>query len=310
MLLNYSKDKKMKVFIATLVFFLLAINLNGQNKENTKYYYDAEVSHFFIGTNYISDAVFMGRKDADPAPYLFTTVGYQDKSGFYGNGSFSYLLKSDEQTIDLYLLTAGYNYYENNLYGDISFTAYFFNDDSYNVISKVVSDISAQFQYEFSFANLGLAASVYFIEDSGSDLIFAPEISKDFVSDNSDFQFSPSLSVNFGSQNFYQEYYSYSYIRKQKQGSGSGSGNGSGSGATGGTTETITEVVIEESDKFGIMAYELSLPMWYSFDSFTISLNPMLIFPVNESNIVIDDTIKKESLDTSFVMMLGLKYKF
>ena len=92
--------------------------------------------------NFINDAVFMGRKDSIATPYLYPSILYHNKSGLYASGSFSYLTKSSESRIDLFLITAGYDFSIKKLTGDISFTKYFFNDDSYNVISEVEADLN------------------------------------------------------------------------------------------------------------------------------------------------------------------------
>lgn len=305
-----------KIYCFIIICFLVGYNLNGQNKENSKKFIDSNKSYFSISTNYNNDAVFMGRKDSVAAPYLFTTLSYQNKNGIYASGSFSYLTKSDSDKIDLYLLSAGYNFYNNNWFGDISVSSYFFSDNSYNVASQINADLTALLQYEFKFIHLGLNTVIYF-SDNNSDFFLSPQLSYDFISKNRKFQFSPVFSMDFGSQNFYQEYYTYSYIRKNK-GSGSGSGNdgsgtgfGSGSGGSSGTTEeVVTNVVLTESEKFNLMNYEISLPIWYSENSFTISFIPTFSFPQNGATIVIDESIDKEELDNTFYWLIGFKYKF
>ena len=126
----------------------------GQNEEE-KSYISAEL-------NYISDAVFMGRKDSVTAPYLYPSIVYHHKSGFYAKGSFSYLTKPDDSRIDLFLLSSGIDFTWNKLFGDFSVTKYFFNEKSYNVISDVTADITADFIYDFDVLNVEMAASTYF----------------------------------------------------------------------------------------------------------------------------------------------------
>lgn len=232
-------------FTIVVLFILFYSEAIGQNEDK---------SYIKTGLNYISDAIFMGRKDSIAAPYLYPTITYHHKSGFYGNGSFSYLTKSNQSRIDLFLLTAGFDFTKNKLSGDFSATKYFFNDDSYNVISEVTADISANLSYDFDILNLSVAASNYFSTNENSDFFLSSEISHDFLTTDYKFQISPTVGVYFGSQNFYEEYYITKQVRIN---AGQGPGQGSG-----GTTETVTEVVIEESENFNLMAIELSLPMW------------------------------------------------
>jgi len=281
---------------ALLLFYLLSAPAFGQDKIGT----NQNNSNLTIAINYISDAVFMGRKDSISAPYLYPSILYHHKSGLYVKGSLSYLTKSNENRIDLYLLTTGFDFNFEKFYGDISATKYFFNDNSYTVISKVDADITASFLYDFKIINISLAASSYFSKNSNFDFFLSSEISHDFITSDKSFQISPTAGIYFGSQNFYEEYYS-----NNRFGSRSGHGYGSDN-----NIEITTEVVIQESENFDIMAIEFSLPMWYTDKSFTFLFLPALVIPQNEATITVDETIFKENLKETFYWMIGVNYKF
>ena len=293
------------IAIKFIVFTLLVMFTNtviSQNKsldgQITK---DKDSSYTTIALIYISDAIYMGRKDSISAPYLYPSITYHHKSGFYASGSFSYLTKSDQSRIDLFLITAGYDFTVKKISGDISATKYFFNEDSYNVISEVEADLTAAISYDFDVINLGLSSSIYFNNGSSSDFFLSSEISHDFISSNNKFQISPTAGIYLGSQNFYEEYYMTSRFGNDGRGQGQGSG---------GTTETITTVSIEESEKFNLMAIEFSLPMWYVHKQFTASFLPMFVLPQSEATIIADDTLVEEKLDDTFYWMIGLSYTF
>jgi hypothetical protein len=292
-----------KFKIATLLlFFLFTVNVFGQ-EENSPNQNDS--SYLSAAVNFISDAVFMGRKDSISSPYLYPSLLYHHKSGLYAKGSLSYLTKSDESRIDLYLLTAGIDFNIKNFYGDISATKYFFNDKSYTVISGVEADITASLLYDFKIVDVSLAASSYFSKNSTTDFFLSSEISHDFTTSDKAFQISPTAGVYLGSQNFYEQYYIYNRF-----GSRSGSGQGNGPGGGGGEPIITTEIVLEESEKFGVMAYEFSLPMWYTNNSFTFSFLPVLAIPQNEATITVDGIVSKEELDETFYLMVGIAYRF
>ena len=48
------------------------------------------------------------------------------------------------------------------------------------------------------------------------------------------------------------------------------------------------------------MAIELILPIWYVHKSFAFLFAPNLVLPQNESELIIDDLLVKEDLDTTF----------
>ena len=83
-------------------------------------------------------------------------------------GSFSYLTKSAQSRIDLFLGSIGYDFNSKKLSGDFSNTKYFFKTDSYNVISEVDADISASLKYDFDLLYLS-ASSTFFIDKSRSE---------------------------------------------------------------------------------------------------------------------------------------------
>jgi len=301
LILKLATMKNIKVkFLIIMLFFLFNGILFGQSKKSS--IKDIKGSFVSARVNYISDAVFLGRKDSIEAPYLYPSITYHHKSGFYTEGSFSYLTKSNESRIDLFLITAGLDFEVDKFSGDISGTKYFFNNDSYNVISEVQADLTAKFNYDFNIVNLSLIASTYFSKNSNSDFFLSSEISHDFISSDTKFQISPTAGIYFGTQNFYEDY----YIQRQITKSGGGTGSGSGMGGD----NVITKLSIQESEKFNLMAYELSLPMWYTNNSFTISFLPALVFPQSEANIIDGETVVKENLDETFYWMVGLSYQF
>ena len=81
--------------------------------------------------------------------------------------------RQDQNRIDLFLISGGYQFSSIKFDGDISITKYFSNDDSYNVISEVEADITGLFSYDFEVLNLALASSVYFNSNSSSDYLLA-----------------------------------------------------------------------------------------------------------------------------------------
>ena len=297
--------KNLRFILAIIMMSFLFSNISiGQTDSLATQKLKNKESYLSADINYISDAVFMGRKDSITAPYLYPSMTYHHKSGFYGTGSFSYLTKSDQSRIDLFLITAGFDFTANKLMGDFSLTKYFFNDESYNVISEVEADLTASLTYDFDIVNLMVAASTYFNKNSSSDFFLSSEVSHDFITSDQKFQISPTVGAYLGSQNFYEEYYINNRI-----GSDRGSGNGQGSGS-GSTTETITTISIQESEKFNLMAVEFSLPMWYTEKSFTISFLPALVVPQSKANIIVDEVLVQEDLKETFYWMVGLSYQF
>ena len=267
-------------------------------------------SYVSIAVNFMNDAVYLGRKDSISAPYLYPSITYFNKTGLYATGSFSFLTKSNESRIDLFLGTIGYEINSKKFSSDISFTKYFFNTDSYNVISEVEADLTGTLGYDFDVFNLNLSLTNFFNENSTSDIFLSSEISHDFVSTDRKFQISPTMGIFLGSQNFYKEYYIYNRFGSERS-TGSGQGSGQGTGSTADPIETTTTtVVLEESEKFDLMAVEFSIPIWYMAKPFTVSFLPVLVVPQNPATLTVDSAIYEEDLENTFYWMVGLSYRF
>lgn len=295
---------KISILLVFLICNYLAFTQNTSDSKNE--INNNEKSYFSLGLNFINDAVYLGRKDSISAPYLYPQLSYFNKSGFYVTGSFSYLTKSNQSRIDLFLGTVGYEFTSDKFRGDLSLTKYFFNDDSYNVISEVEADLTARVGYDFEVIDIAVSLSTFFNNGSGSDFFLSSELSHNFLNENGDFQISPTVGIFFGSQNFYEQYYI-----NNRFGNGRGQGSGSGQGqSTGGGTSTSTSVVLNESEKFGLMALEFSAPIWYVVKPFTFMFLPVFVIPQNPATLTVDSTMYEEELENTFYFMVGINYKF
>lgn len=301
---NYKLSSLLLILICNYTVF-------GQNTSDSVEQSQMEdPSYVSIAVNFMNDAVYLGRKDSISAPYLYPSITYFNKTGLYATGSFSFLTKSNESRIDLFLGTIGYEINSNKFSGDISFTKYFFNTDSYNVISEVEADLTATLGYDFDVFNLNLSLTNFFNKNSTSDIFLSSEISHDFVSTDRKFQISPTMGIFLGSQNFYKEYYIYNRFGSERS-TGSGQGSGQGTGSTADPIETTTTtVVLEESEKFDLMAVEFSIPIWYMAKPFTVSFLPVLVVPQNPATLTVDSAIYEEDLENTFYWMVGLSYRF
>ncbi|PWL37626.1 hypothetical protein DKG77_15110 [Flagellimonas aquimarina] len=259
-------------------------------------------SYILTDVSYINDAIFMGRRDSIAAPYIFPSIGYYDKSGFFVDASASYLVGSEENRVDLVLANLGYLTQGEKLGGGISGTAYFFNEDSYNVQSEIIADISGFLSYNFKVLEISLMASTYFNDGSSADIFTGLMLDRIFYSNDQNFLIDPTISIYGGSQYFYQEYYLTSRLGNRK-------GQGQGQG-TGGTNTAATMVEIEEASEFNILNVELSLPVQYHHKQFIFSFAPTLALPQSSATITTEDSVITEDLESVFYFSAGISYWF
>jgi hypothetical protein len=261
-------------------------------------------SYATAGISYISNIVFAGRKDSVAVPYISPSIAYYHKSGFYSSGSLSYLSSATESRVDLFTLTAGFTYEKKEFIAEINATKYFFSDKSSNVQSQISGYAGAYAGYNFkNIITLFTDASVTF--SSKPDIFWGTEASHSFYADKDRLKISPSAYINFGTQNYYNEYYSY---RTHSTGGNGGGTNGNGQGS--GSTQTTATVSVTESKKFQLLNYELSLPVAYWFGNFKLFATPVYAIPVNPSAITVNGFTTKETLSNTFYWQAGVEYSF
>lgn len=290
--------KKIVSCILSMTFSFFAVT--AQNNENTVKELSAkENSYILTDVSFISDAVFMGRKDSIAAPYLLPSIGYYDKSGIFLDVSASYLTSSNESRVDLFLLSAGYLFNSKNWSGGIAGNGYFFNQDSYNVQSEMTAGITGLLSYDLKVFEASLAASSFFSTDSNTDIFAELTVGRTFYAAEKSFLIKPSVSVGAGTQNFYEAYYQSSRLGNRKDHS------------TGNQNQSISNnIVINEATQFNILNIELSIPLQYYYKSFIFSVIPVVAFPQSSATITTDDAVISEDLESTFYLSAGISYWF
>ncbi len=263
----------------------------------------------------------MGRADSAKAPYVIPSISYYHKSGLFLSGYISYLTASDQKRVDVYTLAAGYDYFGEKVLAGISMSQYFFNDSSYAVQAEMNTYLSAYAGYDFKWFMLVADASLGM--SSKLDVFLGGEISRSFYLLHDRLRITPSFYTNWGTQNYYNEYYSERSIitgssSSQNNGGsqgGQGQGTGTGNGNTGGTTTTttyttttITEVTTLESEKFQLLDYEFALQASYRLKQFRFLASGTVLLPVNPSTIVTDQGTYEEDLNTGLLWSAGIRY--
>ena len=290
----------MKRFLPILLLLLTCTGTELYAQKTSKESSNTEESYFLVDLSYMNDAVFMGRRDSIAAPYVLPSIGYYDKSGLFLDVSASYLTSSDEQRVDLFLATAGYLFDANKWSGGVSGTAYFYNEDSYNVQSEVVADITGILSYNLKAVEVSAYASSYFNNSGSPDIFLGLLMDRTFYAFNRSLLITPRASLFAGSQYFYQEYYSTSRLGNRK-----GQGKGTGS-----TEPMQTTVEIAEASEFNLLNLELGIPLQYHHNHFIFSFTPVWAFPQNSATLTTADGVFEEELDNVFYWSAGISYWF
>lgn len=254
-----------------------------------------------VSLSYSSDFAYAGRKDSIALPYGLLSLGYYHKSGWFAQGFLSYLTASKEKRVDMGGLTAGYIYLPGRFYGGISGTAWFYNDSSYSVQSETGGNIYAFAGYDFHVIDLSIDATTLF--GGSMDFLSGIELSRMFFMANDQFKLTPTIYTQFGTQNYYSEYYTYRRSGSSHRGRGPGGGGMGGSGNEG----TMGN---QEATKFQLLAFEFSLPAMYSAGKFRFYFIPTYIIPQSPSTLTTSMGTETENLENIFIWSIGASFNF
>jgi hypothetical protein len=264
-------------------------------------------SFWLANINYLSNNVYLGRKDSVLSPYFTASVGYYHKSGLFVNASASYLTEPGQGRIDLATIDGGYSLIKPKFEGLITISKYIFSSESYNVRSEIEGSANIFVGYDFDFIKPTLQATFNF----GDNTDYAAELGLEhtFYAVERKLTITPTIVVNASTQNYYNNYYRmrrYSLARLKKLQKLLGS--------------ITVGAYVEDPSQFKILDYEYSIPVTYSIKKFTFNFSPSYIVPENAA--IVDVTVTsarlgtrtkqrgKEQISNSFFIVTGVSYSF
>ena len=276
-------------------------------------------SYFKLNLNYLSNAVYFGRKDSSAIPYLRSSISYFDKSGFYVSSGVAMLVSADEpKRIDLINIDAGYNFSIKKLDAGVYASKFFYSNASFAVGSELKGLVGIYAGYDLDVLHLNMGGDVLF--STNTDFSTSLGLSHPFESgeENNKWTITPTVQLNAGTQYFNEAYYEFrkfsfpttssSGSGTSSKGKGKGHSNSSNSGSGGSTTaKTIT---FYDKTKFTILDYEISLPVNYDNKRWGLFALPVIAIPVHPATFAIDNAIQKEKLSTAFFIEIGGYIKF
>ncbi|WP_316829261.1 hypothetical protein [Pedobacter aquatilis] len=218
-------------------------------------------SYWLGSVDYLSNAVYNGRKDSVAIPYLSATFGYYHKSGLYLSGSASYL--TSDHVFDLFSIDAGYNWEISDQFS-ASFNADkpFYNKSSTNIAAGIKASLDAALTYDTDIITAEATFSTVFSKKT--DLLLTGALSHLFTAEGKDddtyWGIEPTLTANLGTQHFLDEYKARNNKRK---------------------TISATSSTVSDGGKFQLLDYEFSLPVSYNSRCWSITFSPVYAIPKN-----------------------------
>jgi len=223
-----------------------------------------------VGVNYGSDALFFGRTGPIKYPFVAADAIFNSKAGFFLYGSALKVL-GYKPFVDEIDLGGGYYYrLSKKLNGTISYTRFFFNNESEIIKSASTNDINFKNTYDWKYLKTSLIGDYLF--GKSYDIFVTISNSKYWESkfsifDDQDFiSVNPGVNIILGTQNFVQRYsidHKYQleanniYIKNE---------NGRGARA---------------NAKFSMLNYSFKVPVAYNRPHYTLEFSYKYSIPVN-----------------------------
>jgi hypothetical protein len=129
------------------------------------------------------------------------------------------------------------------------------------------------------------------------DIFLGFEINRTFYAARNALRIIPSLYLNLGTQQYYNE---YQVLRSGRTGKGKG-GNSQVPGSN-------TDIIVAEAQKFELLDYEAELQIMYKLNKVRFNLSGTWTFPVNPATIIKDQKTYEEDLKNGFYWSAGIRF--
>ncbi len=288
--------KKIFSFVLPLVCFqsLLAQKEAGDTVKNKSF-------KLVFDLNFLSNSVYLGRKDSFAVPYLTPGITFLTPSGFYAAANASFL--TNQNRLDLFTLDAGYDFVKNNFEASFSASKYFYNTSSVNVKSALSASLNGYFTYETPYITPVLNGSMS-LGNNQPDYSAGLGIEHSFYAADDALNITPSFMANGSTQHFYDSYYK---LRK----------NG-GKRKQPINSITVTQEALNAS-AFTILDYEVSVDLTYKVKKFSFYATPVYAIATAPNVIVttayrpngtvFSSQSKQETLSNSFYCTVGVSWR-
>lgn len=224
---------------------------------------NAEKSSLQIGADFFSNNVFMGRTSRKALPVISPGFKYLFASGLYFAGDMDILPSISKNRINGGSLTAGYDFdITDHLEGEVSYSKMFYNANSTLVGASMTNIFNLNLDYDINHIITPSISVDYSLndEDVANDIFLNVGVNhafkvKQVFGQEDALTILPTVSVNWGTQNFYEAYIerkAYNTVREN-------------------ALITAFEGTL---NKFQLLDYELSMPVEYKAVHFMAHFTP------------------------------------
>ena len=274
----------------TLLLLAIAISAHAQPpaiNEDGDDPYD-ELGYFNFGLNYLSNNVYLGRKDTSVIPYYSPYLGYHFSDGIYLKGMLSASFTNGGH-IDLATLEAGWEHtFGNHFNCGINLDKYFYNKNSVSIRANTTAGggIYGQVSNNYVEPTVGMDVN---INKKSTDYVTNLALDHNFKLANKKLDIIPTVLVNIGTQNYLDEYYVNRINKKEK---------------------TKLKKVVANAKRFVPLDYEINLKTTYMTPVWLFTFIPTYAIPVSPASLTLPgNRVISEHLSNTFFLEIDICHR-
>ncbi len=280
-------------YIYTLMMACLAINMAIAQKNSGATDDDGpddpyEVkSYFMFGLNYVNNNVYLGRKDTVTIPYISPCIGYHYKNGLYAKAMVSEA--PAQGTLDLLTLEAGYDHtFSDHLNGGLNIDKFYYNKNSTSIRATTKGSAGINGQYTNDWIEPQITFNADF--NKSTDYVLSLLLDHNFRYKEKTLNIFPAVSVNIGTQHYYDEYFINRLLKKDKA--------------------LKLKKVVANAGNFVPLDYEVSSKITYRVTKWLFTLIPTYAIPLSPASITLPgQKTFREKLSNTFYMELDICHR-
>ncbi|MCW3123271.1 MAG: hypothetical protein JWQ38_2763 [Flavipsychrobacter sp.] len=282
----------MKIFPLCVLLFVLftgsitAQPVTGINNDDNDDPYE-NMHYFMFGANYLSDNVYVGRKDSARSPYYSPYMGYHLKNGLYAKVTASY--SGNKRRVDLLTLEAGYEHtFGEHLNTGATIDKFFYNKNTNTIRGNTRASTGIYGQYSNNWVQPMVCFDVN-LDKKKADYVVGIVLDHDFKLLDKTLHIIPAATLNAGTQHFYDDYLLGKLLKSDK-------------------TLKLTQA-LATANRFKALDYELSTKITYRTGKWLFTAIPTYAIPLNPNTIVFPKITYQEKLVNSFYIELDICHR-
>jgi hypothetical protein len=269
----------------TLLNYSAMAQSDSSHKDADRY---EAATYFMLGFDYLSNYIYMGRKDTLALPYYTPYIGYHMSNGLYAKAMMSYTTAGNGR-IDLVTLEAAYDH----SFGDLATGAYadkyFYNKASNSVRSLCKAAVGVYAQWTNDYIEpLLLVEAVQFA--NSRDFVLSFKADHEFDAMKEKLTITPTFSYSVGQRHYYNEYLVKGLERLNNR--------------------PNVSAVIPALDRMAPLVYELNAECIYVADKWLFRLVPGYVVPLSPATITIFNKTFQEAISNTFYVELDICYRY